>query len=117
MEKIIKIDGKDVPLKATAMNMVVYRSQFNKDIMEVAGAIVKAGSTQDFAQLDSLGVARVVWTMAKTADKELPPFEKWFEGIEQFPVLDILGDCMELIMANLTSTSTIKPKNAKRAEN
>ena len=117
MEKIIKIDGKDVPLKATAMNMVVYRSQFNKDIMEVAGAIVKAGSTQDFAQLDSLGVARVVWTMAKTADKDLPPFEKWFEGIEQFPVLDILGDCMELIMANLTSTSTIKPKNAKRAEN
>ena len=117
MEKIIKIDGKDVPLKATAMNMVIYRSQFNKDIMEVAGAIVKAGSTQDFAQLDSLGVARVVWTMAKTADKELPPFEKWFEGIEQFPVLDILGDCMELIMANLTSTSTIKPKNAKRAEN
>lgn len=117
MEKIIQIDGKDVPLKATAMNMVVYRSQFNKDIMEVAGAIVKVGSTQDFAQLDSLGVARVVWTMAKTADKELPPFEKWFEGIEQFPVLDILGDCMELIMANLTSTSTIKPKNAKRAEN
>ena len=116
MEKIIKIDGKDVPLKATAMNMVVYRSQFNKDIMEVAGAIVKAGSTQDFAQLDSLGVARVVWTMAKTADKDLPPFEKWFEGIEQFPVLDILGDCMELIMANLTSTTTIKPKNAKRAE-
>lgn len=114
MEKIIKIDGKDVPLKATAMNMVVYRSQFNKDIMEVAGAIVKAGSTQDFAQLDSLGVARIVWTMAKTADKDLPPFEKWFEGIEQFPVLDILGDCMELIMANLTSITTVKPKNAKR---
>ena len=116
MEKIIKIDGKDVPLKATAMNMVIYRGQFNKDIMEVAGAIVKAGSTQDFAQLDSLGVARIIWTMAKTADKDLPPFEKWFEGIEMFPVLDILGDCMELIMANLTSVTTIKPKNAKRAE-
>ena len=116
MEKIIKIDGKDVPLKATAMNMVIYRGQFNKDIMEVAGAIVKAGSTQDFAQLDSLGVARIIWTMAKTANKELPPFEEWFEGIEQFPVLDILGDTMELIMANLTSISTVKPKNAKRAE-
>ena len=117
MEKIIKIDGKDVPLKATAMNMVVYRSQFNKDIMEVAGQIVKAGSKQDFAQLDSLGVARVVWTMAKTANKDLPPFDEWFEKIEMFPVLDILGDCMELIMANLTSTSTVKPKNARRAGN
>jgi hypothetical protein len=116
MEKIIKIDGKDVPLKATAMNMVVYRSQFNKDIMEVAGQIVKAGSTQNFADIDSLGVARIIWTMAKTADKDLPPFEKWFEGIEMFPVLDILGDTMELIMANLTSITTIKPKNAKRAE-
>lgn len=117
MEKIIKIDGKDVPLKATAMNMVIYRGQFNKDIMEVAGQIVKAGSTQNFSEIDSLGVARVIWTMAKTADKDLPPFDQWFEGIEQFPILDILGDTMELIMANLTSTTTIKPKNAKRAGN
>lgn len=117
MEKIIQIDGKDLPLKSTAMNLVVYRSQFGKDIMEVAGQIVKAGSTQNFSDIDSLGVARVVWTMAKTANKDLPPFEKWFEGIEAFPVLDILGDTMELIMANLTSITTIQPKNAKRAGN
>lgn len=115
MEKTILIDGQELPLKATAMNMVVYRSQFNKDIMEVAGQIVKAGSTQDFSSIDSLGVARLIWTMAKTANPDLPDFEKWFENIEMFPVLDILGDCMELIMANLTSTTTIKPKNAKRA--
>ena len=116
MEKIIQIDGKDVPLRATAMNMVIYRSEFNKDIMEVSGAIVKAGSTQDFTNLDSLGVARLIWTMAKTYDKDLPSFEKWFSEIEMFPVLDILTECMELIMANLTSVSTIKPKNPKRAD-
>lgn len=116
MEKTIQIDGKDVALKATAMNMVVYRGQFGKDIMEVAGQIVKAGSTQDFSNLDSLGVARLIWTMAKTADKNIPDFEEWFDGIEMFPVLDILGDTMELIMANLTSTTTIKPKNRKRAD-
>lgn len=117
MDKVIKIDGKDVLLKATAMNMVIYRSQFNKDIMEVAGQIIKAGSTQDFTSIDSLGVARIIWTMAKTADKDLPEFDKWFEQIEVFPILDILGDTMELIMANLTSTTTIKPKNTKRAAN
>lgn len=116
MEKTIKIDGKDVLLRASAMNMVIYRSQFNKDIMEVAGQIVKAGSTQDFTNLDSLGVARLIWTMVKTADKNTPDFEEWFENIEMFPVLDILADCMELIMANLTSTTTIKPKNRKRAD-
>ncbi len=116
MEKIIQIDGKDVPLKATAMNMVIYRGQFGKDIMEVSGQIVKAGSTQDFSNLDSLGVARLIWTMAKTSDKSIPDFEDWFEGIEMFPVLDILNDCMELIMANLTSTTTVKPKNRKRAD-
>lgn len=116
MEKIIQIDGKDVPLRASAMNMVIYRSEFNKDIMEVAGAIVKAGSTQDFTSLDSLGVARLIWTMAKTYDKSLPSFEDWFDRIEMFPVLDILGDCMELILANLTSTTTIKPKNPKGAD-
>ena len=116
MEKTIQIDGKDFLLRASAMNMIVYRSQFNKDIMEVAGQIIKAGSTQDFSSLDSLGVAKLIWTMGKTANKDLPNFEEWFEGIESFPVLDILGSCMELIMSNLTSTTTIKPKNRKRAD-
>lgn len=114
MEKIINIGGEDITLKATAMNMVIYRSQFGKDIMEVAGAIIKAGSTQEFDKLDSLGIARLVWTMAKTYDKDFPPFEKWFENLESFPILDILNDIMELVMANLTSTTGIKPKNAKK---
>lgn len=116
MEKTIQIDGKEVPLKATAMNMVIYRSQFGKDIMEVAGQIVKAGSSQDFSSIDSLGLAKLVWAMAKTANKDVPDFEDWFGEIEMFPVLDILNECIELIMANLTSTSTVKPKNRKRAD-
>lgn len=114
MDKVININGTEIPLRATAMNMVIYRSQFGTDIMEVTGAIMKAGSTQDFDKLDSLGIARLVWAMAKTYDSNLPNFEKWFETLEVFPVLDILNDIMELIMANLTSTTTIRPKNAKK---
>ena len=115
MEKIIKLGEKEIPLKATAMNMVIYRSPFGKDFMEVAGSIVKAGASEDYDKIDGLGVARLIWTMAKTYDKDFLPFEKWFEELEAFPIMDVLADTMELIMVNLTSTTTIRSKNATRA--
>lgn len=115
MDKVIKLNGEEINLRATAMNMVIYRSQFGKDIMEVAGSIVRAGAKEEYEKIDGLGVARLIWTMAKTADKDFMPFDEWFESLEAFPVLDVLGDTMELVMANLTSTTGIKPKNTKRA--
>lgn len=115
MDKVIKLNGEELPLSAKAMNMVIYRSQFKSDIMESIGQIVRLGQTNDYEKIDSLAIARLVWTMAKTKDPDFPDFEKWFEELEIFPVMDVLNDIIELVMANLTSTTTIQPKNRKRA--
>ena len=41
MEKVIKIGDKDVRLKANAMQAIIYRREFGRDIMEVQGSIMK----------------------------------------------------------------------------
>lgn len=119
MEKTITLNGKETKLKANAMNALIYRAAFGEDIFKVQGMfakIVDADGNVNIELIDSIGVMRLVWTMAKAADKETYDFEKWLEGFEEgFPVMDILTDIGELLTINLTSTTKIK--NASAAGN
>ncbi len=110
MEKTVKIDGKDVVLKASAYNLVLYRAEFGMDIFQakadIFGALV--GNRIELQKVDSLAVARMIWTMAKTADESLPGFGAWMRSIEDLPVVDLLSDNIELFISNMSQKSEIK---------
>lgn len=110
MEAVVNIDGKEVTLKATAYNLIVYRSEFGEDIFKARANIFQAikGTTVDLETVDSLGVARMTWAMAKTADEKLPSFDTWMRGIENLPVIDLLGRCLNLFLSNMNQISDIK---------
>lgn len=122
MEKIIKIGDKKVKLKANAMQALIYRSNFGKDIMEVQGSMLgmvnfeEDGSTtlnlNGIKGLDSVGIVQIIWCMAKAADDSVPPLENWLEQFDVFPVMDIFAEAYELILANFISTSKIKNRKA-----
>lgn len=124
MEKIIKIGEKDVRLKANAMQAIIYRREFGRDIMEVQGSIMKmlkfdksgngAFNFDGIGNLDSVGIVQVIWTMAKAADASTPPLEQWLEQFDAFPIMDVFMEAYELILANFISTTKIK--NRKAAE-
>ena len=74
-EKIVKIGGKDVPLKTSAYTPLLYANLFNSNIFaEMQEIITSAGGTG------------VNYCMAKQADDKIPPMEKW---MDQFDVYDI----------------------------
>lgn len=132
MEKIIKISGKDVALRANARNLTIYRDEFQEDYFLASGMIqnmyipmVDADGNQikrkgkllytvDATKLDSIRLARLIWTMAKTADKELIGFEDWLDSLEAFPILEVFQNAADLISVNLATTTEIK--NADAAE-
>ncbi|WP_353423980.1 hypothetical protein [Christensenella massiliensis] len=122
MEKVIKIGDKDVRLKANAMQAIIYRREFGRDIMEVQGSIMKmmnfdkAGNAtfnlDGIGNLDSVGIVQVIWTMAKAADASVPPLEQWLEQFDAFPIMDVFAETYELILANFISTTRIKNRKA-----
>ena len=112
MEKVIKIGEKDVRLKANAMQVIIYRREFGRDIMEVQGNLMKmlkfdkAGNAKfdldGISNLDGVGIVQVIWTMAKAADASVPPLEQWLEQFDAFPIMDVFAEAYELISANLS---------------
>lgn len=116
MEKTIQINGQDLELEAKAINLVIYKSQFGTDAMEILGQIadLSRGEIQ-MKDLDSVNLAKLVWTMAKTKNADIPNFDEWFAGLEAFPVIEIFNNIADLVSVNMVTISPIKPKNSKRA--
>jgi hypothetical protein len=110
VEKTVKIDGKDVVLKASAYNLVLYRAEFGEDIFVAKNDVFSAltGSQLNLEKIDGLGVAKMVWTMAKTADESIPGFHAWIRTIDDLPVVDLLTDNLELFVSNMSQKTQIK---------
>lgn len=111
MEKTIVIDGKPIRFKSTAATPLRYKAQFKKDffaeIMKM-GAIEKLGNLnkqdkirlEDLDRLDFDVFYNIAWVMAKTADPSIPDPMSWLDQFESFPMIEIIPELMDLIMAN-----------------
>ncbi|MGG3924903.1 hypothetical protein ABET51_02715 [Metabacillus fastidiosus] len=111
MEKTIEIDGKEISFKSTGGSAIRYKAQFGKDFF---AEVVKLNSlekltkidTEDFKPedlegLDTTFFYNVAWVFAKTANKEIPDQLAWLDSFDEFPIMDIMPDLMELVTAAL----------------
>lgn len=114
MEKTITIGEKKYKQKACAKNLIIYRDQFNEDMMKAVGMMQGSGVNGVILidRLDGLRLMRLVWTMQKTAEPETPDFDTWVEGIDEFPVVDVYTDIIDLLTKNVTGISEVKNANA-----
>ncbi|MFC3883751.1 hypothetical protein ACFOU2_09660 [Bacillus songklensis] len=108
MEKTIVIDGKQVRFKSTAATPLRYKAQFHKDYLV---EIIKLNSLGklDKENIDSGNINdldfevfyNIAWTLAKTADPSISDPITWLDDFEEFPLLDILPELMDLIMSTI----------------
>lgn len=121
MEKIIYIGDKEVKLKANAMQALIFRREFGRDIMEVQGSIMNIVNVKPNGEvvlnmdglkgIDGVGIVQMIWTLAKAADSTIPPLEQWLDEFDTFPIMEVFAEAYEVLLANFVSTSKIK--NAK----
>ena len=114
MEKTINIGGRDVPLKATGAFLLKYKAQFKRDalqdIFKMTNAFTKTGEVKDAESLDVDIFYYFVWTLAKTADNNIPELEEWLDSFDEFPIMDIIPEVVEMVMLTLTSSVKAKKK-------
>lgn len=121
MEKTIKIDGKQVKLKANAKLPLIYMGEFGEDIMQVQGkifGIITLDGKIDmsrFPDINCLGVMHIIWSMAKCANPNVALFENWLDEFESFPILDVMLEVMDLFFANMSTGTRIKNVSAAEA--
>lgn len=102
MEKVIKVDGRDVPILMSADTLRVYRRTFSRDLM------VDMQSMQN--RLDAEVMENLLWVSAKAADPELPDIDEWLKGFTPFAVIMASGDILQAWNEENATLSTPKKK-------
>lgn len=124
MEKMVKIDGKEVGFRATALTPRIYRHKIGRDMIQdlnkLQASYNKAMRLPDEAtdeerkeaQLSALDLEifeNAAYVMAKQYDANLPNSpEEWLDGFETFSIYEILPAILELWQLN--NATTAKPK-------
>ena len=114
MEKILTIDGRQVPFKSTGAFLLRYKAQFQRDalqdIFKLQEVLGDNNEVKDLSALDLEVFYNLIWTLAKTADPTIPPPLDWLDGFSEFPLMDILPELMDMIFSCLGSTVKTKKK-------
>jgi len=127
MEKTIIIDGKEVRLKCTGATPLRYKSQFGKDFFAeilklnvvqklIDGKLDKI-KREDLDKLDFDIFYNIVWVMAKTADPDIPEPISWLDEFDVFPILEIIPEIQDMLIASLQSKKKSIPVKARKGKN
>lgn len=120
MESIIKLGEEEVRLKANAITAMHYKTQFKSDILkdtlsaiggiEAVMQLKELEEATDYQKLqtminniDTVLIYQLVWSFAKTFDRNFAPFYKWIENADLPPVTELLleENFVELLIGNV----------------
>lgn len=126
MEKIIKVGGKEVKMRASALVPRLYRFKFGRDMIAdmtmLRKAYNKAASLpetaseeeKEDAQLSALDLTifeNTAYIMAKHADANQPNNpDDWLDQFDMFSIYEVLPQILEL-WALSNATTSISKKN------
>lgn len=110
METTIILDNKEVRFKSTAATPLRFKAQFGRDYF---AEIIKLNKLSKFkADEDNYEILEnadfeifynIIWTLAKTADKNIPEPLTWLDGFDEFPLFEIIPQVQDLIAASIKS--------------
>ena len=122
MDKVIRIDGRDVEFRATARTPRLYRGIIGRDMIIDMNSLArkyrdineskKKGEDLSFSAEDLQIFEDVAYVMARHANpdiKEKTP-DEWLDTFNMFSIYEVLPELLILWGENQKTTSTAKKK-------
>lgn len=113
MEKIITIDGQEIGFKASAAFLLKYRTYFGEDGLNDLKNLQEYGNKGDLNTI--IIMQRMLWCLAKTYNKKVPPLEDWLDCFENFKTGDIFTELAPLISQSLGTVEQVEETGEKNA--
>lgn len=122
MDKVIRIDGKDVEFRATARTPRLYRGIIGRDMIVDMNSLArkyrdvneskKKGEDLSFSAEDLQIFEDAAYVMARhaTPDMEERTADDWLDSFDMFSIYEILPDLLVLWGENQKTTSNPKKK-------
>ncbi len=100
MEKTIQIDGRNITFRCTAGTLRRYRNQFGREFFADLAKLTEA-ENGSFDNFTFAPIEDIIWVMAKTADDSIPEPDVWYDGFNDFPLVDVFISLENLILHSL----------------
>lgn len=112
MEKLINIDGKQIPFKATAGTIRQYRARFGRDLLLDFRRLQADMDKGEALTAETLTIfENLAFVMAKQADPDIPnTADEWLDMFDMFSIYVVLPQIVELWKVSNLSTSESKKK-------
>lgn len=117
MERTVKIDGKEVRMRASALIPRLYRYKFGRDLVQDMqklreGYIKAQRDGEAMTAIDLEVFENVAWLMMRHAGEDIPDSpEEWLDSMDGvFSVYEVLPAILELWGDNNHTTSRSKKK-------
>lgn len=115
-QKTVRIDGRDIVLKATARTPRLYRQLFGRDMIQDMAKLRDAyGRKQaedvDLSAVDLTMFENLAYTMAKQGDPSIPDSpDDWLDTFGMFSIYEIFPAMMDLWRGSMNTLATPKKK-------
>lgn len=117
MERIVKVEDKQIGLSVSAGTVREYRSVFGRDIIVDIGNVEKEFfEEKDLSTSSQTIVENMAWIMAKEYDPETPDLSEWLEQFGPFFVFQIVHYVIGMWQQNVLSITKSKKKNLRKTE-
>lgn len=116
MEKVINMDGHEIPLKATAATPIHYRNMFGRDMMRDMQTLMegKDEATGEYSITTLEVFEKIAYIMARSGTNNSPDFPKspteWLDQFSMFTVYDVLPEIIDLWGMNTKTLEESKKK-------
>lgn len=138
MQRTIRVNGQDLPLKPSANFMFYYRHarlsgeelpDFQADLKRLADMEKLQGDLQGIDSTNALDILqrtnifefsaiirRMLWTFAYAANKGILPFEEWSDALFEYDTTEASKTVMDLVNDNFfLMLGVAKPREVQNA--
>lgn len=111
MEKLVKIENKEIGLKVSAGTVRSYRNMFGRDLILDMASIEKNIIEAKSLESESAGIAeQIVWLMAREYDPEIPDLEEWLDQFSPYFIYSAINKALEMWVENMKQLNHSKKK-------
>ena len=115
MEKLVKLEDKEIGLKCSAGTVRSYRMNFGRDLIIDIANIEKELFENKLLGTESAQCAEeIAYTMAREYDPDLEPIEEWLDQFSPYFIYTVVSEIIYMWAENIKTLNSTKKNSVKR---
>ena len=117
MEKLVKLEDKEIGLKCSAGTVRSYRMNYGRDLILDIAMIEKELIENKVLGTESGQCAEeIAYTMAREYNPDLEPIEEWLDQFGPYFVYTVVSEIIYMWAENIKTLNSTKKNSVKRKE-